>query len=172
MDGDETGEDGTAQGLAAPLDGAHQDGQQIEMEGGFHKVTQNDNHEIDDQGDDQCAHGAGFFRQFAEQEGAGDPDELGNQESGNEVGLADPDLHTVDGGHFDDGVDSVGKKPKGDQKLEQFRVALKTADGFEGGANAGSGEGEGLFFHARVCCAIVDMTEKGNGEEKPPDPHR
>src|SRR5690606_39386420 len=50
---DEPAEDGAGQGLAAPLDEADQDGQQVEMKGGLHEVTESDNDQINHQRGDQ-----------------------------------------------------------------------------------------------------------------------
>src|SRR5690606_18111528 len=55
---DEPAEDGAGQRLAPSLDEADEDGQQVEMKGRFHEVTQNNNNQINYQGSDQCAHRA------------------------------------------------------------------------------------------------------------------
>src|SRR5690606_40874250 len=50
---DEPAEDGAGQRLAPSLDEADEDGQQVEMKGRFHEVTQNNNNQINYQGSDR-----------------------------------------------------------------------------------------------------------------------
>lgn len=172
VNGNQAAEDGAAQGLTPPLHGADQDRQGVEVEGCLHEIAQNHDCQVDDQGGDQGAHGTDPVSDPAEEKGAGDPDKLGDQQGGDQVGLSDADLPAVYGGHLDDGVDSVGEKPEGDQKLQQFGIPFQPADRIPGGTDPGRGEGGGAELRLGQGFPVPHMAEKGDGEDKPPEAHR
>ncbi len=127
--GNQPAEYGPAQRLASSLHPSDHDRQDIKVQSRLHKITEDDNDEVNNQGEDQCGFGTPADGQFPEEERAGNPDELCQEQSDDEIGLMNANFHTINGCHFDDGVDPVAVKPKSDQKFQEFRVFPCTFEG-------------------------------------------
>src|SRR4030095_1772856 len=74
---------------------------------------------------EDASFGADAVRHRPEQEGAGYPHELNENEGGDLCVLIDADFRTVDRGHADDRLDTVVVEEEGDEHQEGLTIAAK-----------------------------------------------